>query len=292
MLMVLTGVIFVVCFFGLAVFCQGVVLYLLFPQAHIKAKSNAVKPTNFLSIHGDIWPIIMPEDSVTKVMAEAQSWESVEVDLNRVISSSLLGKRLFSFAIKQMLSQIVSKKMGFAVEQLWEKPEITLACIRDAKRQALDALQGMDNIELLPGRRELLLTYRGVPVEVKVNSMAEEFDMLVAAKAKGEAVSCGSLPGLFCEEDLVVKGGMKDAKESHIHPEVLQEAKEARCLANGLLQGDSCKNGDTICATSLAASELFALLLCRFLLRFFCRRYLRHALRIRYCAHTGLVQTV
>jgi hypothetical protein len=211
-----------------------------------------VKPTSFLQIHGDIWPIIMPEDSTNKVMAETTSWETVEHDLNRVISSSQLGKRLFSFAIKQMLSQVVSKKMVAAVGDMWKKPEITLAIIRDQKRKTLEALQGMDNIGLLPSRRELLLHYRGVPVEVKVNSMAEQFDMLVAALAKGEAAQCGTLPGLFCEEDLVVKNSIQGASSSHIHMEVLQEAKEARSLANGLLQGDSCKNGDTICATSLA----------------------------------------
>jgi hypothetical protein len=220
-----------------------------------------VKPTNFLNIHSDIWPIVMPEDSTNKVMAETTSWESVESDLNRVISSSMLGKRLFSFAIKQMLSQIVSKTIEAAVAEMWKKPEITLAVIRDAKRKTLEALQEMDNIELLPPRRELLLEYRGAPVTVKVNSLAEQFDMLVAALVKGEAAQCGTLPGLFCEEDLVVKNALPKAKNSHINEEVLQEAKEARALANGLLHGDSCKDGDTICVTSLAACKLPALAL-------------------------------
>ena len=212
-----------------------------------------MKPTNFLNIHSDIWPIIMPEDSTNKVMAETTSWESVEHDLNRVISSSMLGKRLFSFAIKQMLSQIVSKSMAAAVGEMWKAPEIILAFIRELKRKTLEAVQEIDNIELLPGKRELQVGYRGAPVELKVNSMAEQFDMLVAALAKGEATQCGMLPGLFCEEDLVDKSSMQGAKASHIHMEVLQEAKEARTLANGLLHGDSCRNGETICATSLAA---------------------------------------
>lgn len=219
----------------------------------MKAKSNAVKPKHFLKIHSELWPLVVPEDSVKAVMDEVMHWENVEKDLNRVIASSMLGKRLFNFAIKQMLSQLVSKKIATDVAKLWGQSEVTLACIREQKRNTCEALQEMDNIELLPCRRDLLLVYRGVPVEVRVNSMAEQFDMHVATLAKGEAVECGSLPSLFCEDDLVVKDSMKGAKNSHIHPEVLQEAMEARTLANGLLKGDSCKNGDTICVTSLAA---------------------------------------
>ena len=219
----------------------------------MKAKSNSVKPTHFMRLHIDIWPLVCPEDSVHEVMNEQTHWASVERDLNRVIASSQLGRRLFNFAIKQMLGQLVSKKIANDVDELWQKEQITLACIREQKRVTLESLQEMDNIELLPCRRDLLLVYRGVPVEVRVNSMAEQFDMHVATLAKGEAVECGSLPSLFCEDDLVVKDSMKGAKNSHIHPEVLQEAMEARTLANGLLKGDSCKNGDTICVTSLAA---------------------------------------
>eukprot|EP00972_Heterocapsa_arctica_P095143 14031217-Heterocapsa_arctica.AAC.1 len=81
--------------------------------------------------------------------------------------------------------------------------------------------------------------------------MAEQFDLLIAAKAKGEASACGMLMPLFCENDLVVKATNAEAKKGHVHPEVLQEAVEARALANSLREGDSCKDGDTTCATSL-----------------------------------------
>ena len=220
----------------------------------MKAKSNAVKPKHFLKIHSELWPLVVPEDSVKAVMDEVMHWENVEKDLNRVIASSMLGKRLFNFAIKQMLSQLVSKKIATDVAKLWGLSEVTLACIREQKRNTCEALQEMDNIELLPAKRDLLLVYRGVPVEVKVHSLAEEFDMHVACLAKGEAVQCGTLPSLFCEDDLVVKDMiMHKAETNHIHSEVLQEAREARTMANGLLKGDSCKNGDTICVTSLAA---------------------------------------
>ena len=219
----------------------------------MKAKSNAVEPYLFLRLHPDIWPLVVPEDSVKAVMNEDTHWATVERDLNRVIASSQLGRRLFNFAIKQMLCQLVSKKIANDIDELWQKEQITLACIREQKRLTLDYLQDIDNIELLPSRRDLLLVYRGVTVGVRVHSMAEQFDMHVSTLAKGEAVECGSLPSLFCEDDLVVKDSMKGAKDTHIHPEVLQEASEARTLANGLLKGDSCKNGDTICVTSLAA---------------------------------------
>ena len=165
----------------------------------------------------------------------------------------MLGRRLFNFAIKQMLSQLVSKRIATDVAKLWGLSEVTLACIREQKRNTCEALQEMDNIELLPAKRDLLLVYRGVPVEVKVHSLAEEFDMHVACLAKGEAVQCGTLPSLFCEDDLVVKDSTHKAENNHIHSDVWQEAREARTMADGLLKGDSCKNGDTICVTSLAA---------------------------------------
>ena len=81
----------------------------------------------------------MPEGCVRKVMAELTSWQKVEVELNKVISSSQLGKRLFHFAIQQLLSQMVSSRINTALDELWQK-EITLACVREVKRTILDAL--------------------------------------------------------------------------------------------------------------------------------------------------------
>ena len=96
-------------------------------------------------------------------------------------------------------------------------------------------------------------------MDVRVGSMAEQFDLELAARVKGEACASGCLVGLFCEHDLVPKAG--DAKkETRLNPEVYQEAAEARAMANGLLQGDSCKDGGTICVLGLVGFELTALL--------------------------------
>eukprot|EP00972_Heterocapsa_arctica_P092638 13660284-Heterocapsa_arctica.AAC.1 len=157
----------------------------------------------------------MPESCVLKVMAEKNSWDSVETELNNVIMTSGLGKRLFSFAIQHMLSQLVTKRMNIAVSELWKESEITLANIRASKKKILQSLQEGATMELLPSKRDLQVVYRGVPVDLKVCSMAEHFDLLIAAKAKGEAVACGTLQPLFCENDLVVKATNAEAKKGH-----------------------------------------------------------------------------
>eukprot|EP00972_Heterocapsa_arctica_P005669 836750-Heterocapsa_arctica.AAC.1 len=81
--------------------------------------------------------------------------------------TSGLGKRLFSFAIQHMLSQLVTRTMNSAVAELWKESEINLVNIRATKKATLQSLQDEATMELLPSKRDLQVIYRGVPVDLK-----------------------------------------------------------------------------------------------------------------------------
>ena len=182
--------------------------------------------------------------AVEKVINEQSSWVHVEAHLQEVVSSSNIGRRLFGFAVQQVLSSLVAIKMEETLHQLREKPIITTSTIMSAKKSMMLKVDAMQNIDTLPAKRAIKVEYRGVEVSIKISGIAEEFDMRAAALIKSEAASCGDLTPLFCENELV-KDKSKGTK-GKIHPDLLKQVNEARQVANDDLQGDACRDGETI----------------------------------------------
>lgn len=96
---------------------------------------------------------------------------------------------------------------------------------------------------LPPMRRTILLDYRGMQIEAKVQSLSEECELRASVKVKSYAVDAGLLQPLFCEAMLV---GMRPTKaKNKLAPELLSAYSAAREMANNLMD-DSAKDGATI----------------------------------------------
>ena len=215
------------------------------PQAHTAStKQGAVKPKVFLDIHSDICGLILPMAAVEKVINEQTSWANVEADLQEVVSSSTLGRRLFGFALEQVLSSMVAIKMEEVLHELHLLPMINSSAIMSAKREIMLKVDAMQNIEIVPAKRTIKVEYRGVEFSISISGIAEEFDMRAAAFVKSEAASCGDIMPLFCENELV-KDRSKGFK-GKIHPDLLKHVNEARSVANASLEGDACRDGRAI----------------------------------------------
>ena len=214
------------------------------PQAHVNAKKSAMKPQIFLDIHSDICGLVLPMAAVSSVIEEHDSWLNVEDNLQAVVSSSCIGRKLFGFAIQQVLGQMVANKMHEALGSLWKQKAICEKEVLACKRSLLQQLEAVQNIDSLPAKRQIVVQYRGVDTNVRISGLAEEFDMRAAAKIKSEAAAAGDLPAIFCENDLVVAAFV--GTKGKIKQDLLKQCIEARNVANGELAGTDCKDGETI----------------------------------------------
>lgn len=182
--------------------------------------------------------------AVDSIINEKGSWVNVESELQQVVATSTLGKRLFGFAVQQVLSTVVSNKMNDAIAAVMQQDLVTTDKIIAAKKTCIEQVESMQNIETLPTKRVIKVAYRGVEVSIKVTDIAEEFDMRAAASIKSDAAASGDLIPLFCEAELVKKDVL--GTKGKIHADLLKQSQEARTLANAELLGDACKDGETI----------------------------------------------
>lgn len=75
--------------------------------------------------------------------------------------------------------------------------------MKTAKNKLEEALKQQDKtLHLVTKPRVVKLMYRGIEYEATVSSYLEEFQLKVAAFAKGVGVKSGMLQPLFCEQDL------------------------------------------------------------------------------------------
>lgn len=64
---------------------------------------------------------------------------------------------------------------------------VDLAGVQKAKRDLMSTLQNMLGVDMLPEKREVSLTCRGISFMVKVSSLADEVGLRMAALLKGVA---------------------------------------------------------------------------------------------------------
>lgn len=150
-------------------------------------------------MHKQVCSLILPPQPLNAAMTCQEKWDDVSDDLNALVSSSQLGTELFSFAVLKGLSRRVDELIA---EHLLELPKaaITRVSVDALRQRALVVCESMDNMGLLPPRRVVTVFYRGLPFDAKVNSVAQQVALAVAADWKSRAVLEHSLPPFWAEE--------------------------------------------------------------------------------------------
>eukprot|EP00974_Lingulodinium_polyedra_P077107 7466235-Lingulodinium_polyedra.AAC.1 len=124
--------------------------------------------STFVELYEGELSLLLDVPSLKKVMAETCRWSAVEQELQSICSGSTIGYRLLvGFAVGQLLNEKVGEEMDKALSELTTEGQVTSEKLTDCKAQCLRAIEAIQNVEKLQPRREVKVTYRGVPVPIK-----------------------------------------------------------------------------------------------------------------------------
>jgi hypothetical protein len=140
------------------------------------------------------------ETQVLLELSEDDTWSTHAAELDAVVASGSLGKRLFGFAVVQTLGEAVALIIKGHVDKMLQQSIISQAVLIDGKRAATREVLAMRSLELLPEKRTVTCRYRGMPVPMKVTCVQDEISLTFACAIKGQAADAGDLEPVFAEE--------------------------------------------------------------------------------------------
>lgn len=174
---------------------------------------GGLQALEYLGLHKDLAGLVLPQDALAKVIACKSNWSSVPDELSRLVSSSSIGTELFSGAVVKTLSGSVSKVIG---ERLGHQPPaIDRASVDQLRSTILTVVEAIPNVNLLPPRRVVDISYRGALFPWKVSSLSQQVAVAVAAWWKGRAVDEGCLSTCWAD-DIIFPAGVDDKAEPKI----------------------------------------------------------------------------
>lgn len=198
----------------------------------------------FIELHSASLPLALCLSDVMLLLNRKGPWSGVRDALGRVVGASLIGKRMFSFAMVHIIafevSEVIEKQVAEALGQ-----KCTAESIKLVKQKTVAFVNGMIGIELLPDKRLVSMSYRGVIVKATVDSIYDEVDKRLAAGLKELALGAGKLAPLLCEADLVSLEATEWA--GGVAGDLLGDFRLARSQANNLLGSVSWSCGEEFC---------------------------------------------
>jgi len=204
--------------------------------------------TEWLDRNSSLWPLVMPKSSVEKLCKEKYEWTAVAKEVESVCESGPLGLKLFGFALKQVMAELLASIIEKEVDTLVGSKEITDASVVSCKQACWQKIDAMKNLKSLPDRREVFVTYRGQKVKAKVACVGEEVELRIAAAVRGEAIKAGRLLALSVETELL--GQCRAEKWAQVKDSVIQESSAARSLCNQLINSTADMDSEGILAIS------------------------------------------
>ena len=123
----------------------------------------------------------------------------------------------------------------------WGAGDITEETLTKAKRSAMEIVDTISNLQMLPAHRQVEASYRGVMLQRGVNSIAEEISWKLACFWKGLAVEQKKLEP-FCFEPMVVHSPKADGK-GKVHDSMVTSVQIARSSAQTTISGGKGREG-------------------------------------------------
>ena len=206
--------------------------------------------TEWLRRSIDFWPLVMPCESAEKLCKEKYECTAVAKAVGEVCDSGPLGLKLFGFALKQVLAEQLASIIEQEVAKLVGAEQVGTVEVVNCKQTCWPKIEGMKNITSIPGRREVVIAYRGQKAKAKVTCIGDEIELRIAAAVRGEAIESGRLAALSVESELLGQSGgessilVKDA--------VIQESAAARSLCNNLINSTADVDSEGILAVGCA----------------------------------------
>ena len=217
---------------------------------------DGIELASFVKLYSKTLPLVANLSDVECLLDRKGPWSGVREALARVVAASLIGKRMFSFAMVHIIAFEVSEAIDAGVQRAFSgSSPCTVQRIGSLKQGLLAKVQKKVGIDLLPQRRLVTVTYRGVAFKVHVDSVYDELDKKIAAEIKSAAVNRGDLAPLLCEAALVPLDAAKASQS--VDDELLTTYRLVRQQAFNLLDGQPWTSGEDLVELMVDKQLLF-----------------------------------
>jgi len=186
--------------------------------------------------------------AVDKLLELKDSWGVAAESLNSVVASSLLGERMFSFALVDCTSFQVSEAIAKVADTTLTghvDPDKVQAALKSAQ-VAIEALSGIDRLGM---KRVVDIAYRGVLCKVEVNSVHEQKVLMLANMVKQLALGSKTADGERVLTPLFCESGIGQSVGDHtcgVSAEVVRSYNTCRTTANEMMPEAGHKKGHEI----------------------------------------------
>ena len=190
---------------------------------------------------------MLPQEATARLLdlPASASWKANKNDVVTVCKKGgVLGKRLFSFALAEVVESIVEEKIQAAIQTLLDSEKIDESRVRTVSVDTTKDLEQLQDLDALPARRLVHFNYRGMSVATKVGCMSEQVTAALVAAYKGYAVEAGDLIPLPGENEMCKPTGTY--KAGVVSPSLLNHSNTARRWAATVLKASDCANAETM----------------------------------------------
>ncbi|CAK0857358.1 unnamed protein product, partial [Prorocentrum cordatum] len=168
---------------------------------YASALGEHAKPSKFLESHSDIAYLVLPRESVERLL-QASTWTEVHGDLAQAVERKI-GMSLFGSGLRSVQNEVVERTLEESADALFNsKDKVTPASLLKAKQAAYTLLTGKDVLKKLEDKRVVQITYLFQKLSIPVKTLNDHIDHVFAARWKSNAVRAKIVPALFGEMGL------------------------------------------------------------------------------------------
>jgi len=179
-----------------------------------------------------------------RALPEGQGWESVWPEVKALVTSSMLGQRMFGFAARACAACQARDEMEKHIVTLKKKKVLEEKDVVEVTEKALEAVKAIPECAELKKKRTVEVLYREWPISLEVASIEEELELRLNVALRAMAAQCGSIPLLPAEGDLCEKDA--DVEVRNMYLVAVKRAASARRFGNKLLVGMHDLSGDKV----------------------------------------------
>lgn len=207
---------------------------------------STTDPGDFLKEHHHKISCICSPQDVAIVRKASSSWLEASDALGR-LSRSPFGRIFFKEPLQKCLSEMVQGILATEVASLCANIELTDALWRDSQQAAVDKISGLQQIQLLPERRKVQLTYGGSKFETKITTLTKLVKLTFYLAVSRVAVKLNLIPEFHCESEFVVHQQVAGSAVQKIDTSIFMPWKRARTTYNRMV--DAMQGDDTLSLT-------------------------------------------
>lgn len=229
--------------------------------AYLRHKQHKKKLPAFIQSHRDLLHLLLPEADLTQVQEVVTSGDYSEVmnNIRNVVNAGRIGTSMFSFALVQSVGLDLAARISKIMDEVFVEGPLTVQAYGVGKVRAHDHANAMPNLDLLPVRRQVDVSYGRNTVKASVGGILAEANLRFSARLKSCGVQCRKLPRLWCEDLLRVPLPAEAPKGAAIPAdELLVDATVARAECKSDVEEHGASTGDLVltCVTTRKASWL------------------------------------